>query len=561
MRQQEFEAPRQTPSAAADDPLWRALAGCRGPFAAVAGFSLIMSMLALTVPIYMAQIYDRVLASGSMDTLLMLSLICVGALSLYALLDGLRMTILGRLGARFEAEVSGPLLAASIRDASRGEGRDIQALRDASQIRSFIGSPGLTTVFDLPLVPLFVAVVFLIHPILGLATISAAAVLFLLTLANQWLCAGPLHAGANSSRQALQRARSYVENAEIVQALGLYPEAVARWGASTFASLRAGQRAGSYNAALSAASKFIRLVMQIALLGIGAYLTLAHEITGGMIFAASIIGARALQPIEGVIGAWRNFVEARQSFVRVRHVLSQAGDFRRLLSLPPPAGRLDVERASYQPPGAAMPVLRTLSFSLAAGEALGLVGPAGAGKSTLARLIVGAIEPTLGTIRIDGADTGHWDRDELGRYIGYLPQHPQFFPGTIAENIARLTNGAALDQSVTEAAQLSGAHDLIVRLPKGYATELGTSGMELSGGQKQQIGLARAFFGNPVLIVLDEPNANLDADGDEALSRALRAARDKGATVIIVSQRPSAIAAVEQDTGAGRGKGQGVRRP
>lgn len=544
MQQLDVGASRQPRHDSSGDPLKRALAVCRKSLGTVAGFSLVMSLLALTVPIYMAQIYDRVLGSGSLDTLLMLTIICVAALALYALLDGLRMIVLGRVGARFEAELGGPLLAASIRSASRGEGSDVQALRDVSQLRNFIASPALTTIFDLPLVPLFLLIVFLIHPMLGAVTVAAAVILFLLTLANQWLCDEPLNAASQSSLRAVVRAQSYVRNAELVQALGLYPETVMRWGASNSAALRAGLDAGARNAAFSAASKFIRLLMQIALLGIGAYLTLKQEITGGVIFAASIIGARALQPIEGVIGAWRSFVQTRQSFLRMRHVLVRAGDFQPRLSLPPPKGRLDIEQLSYQPPGV-RPILRNVSFSLAPGEALGLVGPAGAGKSTLARLIVGAIEPTLGKVRVDRADLVHWNRDELGGCLGYLPQHPEFFPGTIADNIARMAHGAT-DQAVAQAAQLSGAHDLILRLPQGYATELGASGMELSGGQKQRIGLARAFFGEPVLIVLDEPNSNLDAEGDQALNRALLGARAKGATVIIVSQRPSAIEVVDK---------------
>ena len=545
MQQLDGGASRKPPDEGDEAPLKRALAACRKSFCTVAGFSLVMSLLALAVPLYMAQVYDRVLGSGSLDTLLMLTLICVAALALYALLDGLRTAILGRVGVRFEADLGGPLLAAAIRIASRGARSDVQALRDLSQLRTFIGGPALTTIFDLPLAPLFALIVFLIHPLLGLATLSAAAVLFLLTLANQKLSAMPLHVGSRALLEAAARAQSYVDNAETVHALGLYPEAVLRWGAGNLAALKSALAAGACNSTFSAASRFIRLLMQIALLGIGAYLTLEKEITGGMIFAASIIGARALQPVEGMIGAWRSFVQARQCFNRVRQLLEGAGDFVPRMSLPAPRGRLAVEGLSYRPTASARPILEDVSFSLAPGEALGLVGPAGAGKSTLARLIIGAIEPSSGKVRIDGADMGHWNRDELGRYIGYLPQHPEFFPGTIADNIARLS-AAATDQAIGDAAQLSGAHDLILRLPQGYATELGGAGMELSGGQKQRIGLARAFFGAPVLIVLDEPNSNLDAEGDAALNRALAGARAKGVTVILVSQRPSTIEAVDK---------------
>jgi ATP-binding cassette subfamily C protein len=529
---------------AAKEPLKKALGVCRQAFVSVGIFSLMMSALLLTIPLYMMQVYDRVLGSGSVSTLVMLTIIAISALALSAFLESIRQVMLSRIGARLEADLGGPLLNASIINASRGESGDVQSLRDLGTLRGFVSSTAVTTFFEIPLAPVFVLLVFIIHPWLGVVTLMGAVLLFVLTLINQRWTDKPLHEGSRHAMSAIVQAQAYVRNADIVQAMGLHPETVLAWGNDNAKSLDEQLIAARRAAVIAGFTKFIRLSIQVGLLGVGGWLTLNHEITGGMIFASNIIGGRALQPVEGVIGAWKQIISSREAYDRITTALEKAGPVEARTALPAPEGNLSAESIIYMPKGAQRPIIRQVSFSLPAGTSLGIVGPSGAGKSTLARLLVGAIEASSGKVRIDGADLGQWNRDELGRFIGYMPQQPEFFPGTVGQNISRMHAEAPTEDIIT-AAMAAGVHDMILKLPHGYDTRIGLMGLELSGGQKQRVGLARAFYGAPRILVLDEPNANLDPEGEDALSRALQNARMQSTTVIIVAQRPSAIQNVD----------------
>jgi ATP-binding cassette subfamily C protein len=504
-----------------------------------------MSVLLLTVPLFMLQVYDRVLGSGSVHTLVMLTLLAAGALALLSFLDGLRQTILSRIGMRLETGLGGPLLAASIEAAARGRSPDAQALRDLAQIRTFVTSPAVATIFELPLVPLFVTLMFLVHPLLGSVTALGAVALLFLTWLNQHASKGALAETSKHSLAALGSAQAYVRNAELVHAMGLYPEAIESWGNHNAKALEAQSRASAAGSGLASLSRFLRLMLQIGLLAFGALMVLDQQMTGGMIVAASIIGGRALAPVEGIIASWRSLVQAREADARIRDLLASTGEIVERVTLPKPEGHLSFEGVFYVPRPGVPAIVRGLSFQVTPGQAIGIVGPAGAGKSTLARLAIGAIQPSAGTVRLDGADVNQWTRDEFGEHVGYLQQHPEFFPGTVAQNIARMRADASAT-AIIAAGQISGAHEMIVRLPNGYETMLGPGGVELSGGQRQRVGLARAFFGDPRLIVLDEPNANLDSKGDNALSLAVRRARDRGATVIVIAQRPRAVQSVDR---------------
>jgi ATP-binding cassette, subfamily C, type I secretion system permease/ATPase len=518
---------------------------CRRGVWIVGLFSLFMSALLLTSPLYMLQVYDRVLGSGSIETLIMLSLVAMGALALLSLLDSVRHSILSRIGLELETSLGGPLLTASIEAAARGRDLDVQGLRDLAQLRGFVSSPAVTTVFELPLTPLFICVLCLIHPLLGTVTLIGAALLLFFAFLNQRMTASALAQTSKHSLAALASAQAYVRNAELVHAMGLYPDAISNWGKHNALALAGQIEAADRISRISSLSRFTRLVLQIAMLGFGALLVLKHEMTGGMIVAASIIGGRALAPIDGVIASWKSLLQAHQANERIKTLLGTTAELVDKVTLPRPQGWLSFEGVHYVPTPNNPPVLKALTFRIRPGEAIGIVGPAGAGKSTLARLAIGAIAPSAGVVRLDGVDVNQWTRDEFGTYVGYLQQYPEFFPGTVAQNIAWMRPDAPAE-AIVASSQLSGAYDVIVRLPKGFDTLLGPGGVTLSGGQRQRIGLARAFYGDPSLIILDEPNANLDSEGDEALSQAIRVAKSRGITVMVIAQRPRAIQLVDR---------------
>ncbi|MBU1211673.1 MAG: type I secretion system permease/ATPase [Alphaproteobacteria bacterium] len=511
----------------------------------VALFSVIINFLMLTVPIYLMQLSDRVLSSRSLDTLVMLTAGAVGAILLLALFDIVRRYILTRIGMRLETELGGPLLAASIDQTASGTGSDIQGLRDLAAVRGFISGPVVPLLFDLPVAPLYILMVFLIHPDLGWIAIGGSVLLLIFALANQYVTSAPMSSASGHAMAALGRAQAHTRNADAVRAMGMLPDCVRAWGEENRDALHSQRVANDRNAIVSGLSKLCRLVLQIAILGWGAYLTLGNEVTAGMAIAASIIGSRALAPIEGAIEGWRSLLSTLQSYGRVKQVLARASARSERIELPVPHGDVAVEQLTYLAPLSRDAIVKGITFDIPRGTLVALIGPTGAGKSTLGRMLVGAIEPTNGSIRLDGADLQNWDALQRGDYIGYLPQGVELFPGTIAENIARLRDDAT-DEAIVAAARFAGSHDLILRQKHGYETMIQLGGMPLSGGERQRVALARAFYGSPKLVVLDEPDANLDRDGETALAKCLSAARERAITTIIITQRPAMLRYVDR---------------
>ena len=501
-------------------------------------FSFSINALMLVMPLYMLQVYDRILPSSSRETLLFLSIIAAAALALLAVLEVVRGIYANRMAARLDVAQSRNAMMAAM-DSPRASLGDIQTLRDLSTVRTFIASRAVFALFDLPFAPLFIALLWLVHPVLFLLAAGGAVLLGGVAIVNRAATARAIRAASENSIAAMMTAQSFVRNAETLRAMGMADNAIAVWARRHAPALAANDQVARINAFFTGVSRFLRLGLQIAMLGVGAWLVLDGQMTAGMIFAASIISGRGLQPIDQMIGSWRQFVEIRAAWRRFSAAAASRAGERVYTDLPEPKGRLDIENLVYFAPNAgpqSEPIIKRINLSVPAGSVVGIVGPSGAGKSTLARLLVGAIQPRGGVIRIDGADIRNWPSDGIGRHIGYLPQDVELLPGTIAENIARFTPDAD-DADIVEAAKSAQVHDLVQSMPDGYDTVIGPQGMALSGGQRQRVGLARAFFGKPTLLVLDEPNANLDAEGDAALERALDTARAAGATVLIITQR------------------------
>jgi ATP-binding cassette subfamily C protein len=522
---------------------WRSAA--RTTLIAVASFSVVVNLLMLTLPIYLFQLSDRVLTSRSLETLLMLSAIALAFIGVLSVVDILRRQVLGRLATRMEAMLGGAVLASSINNARAGEGGTIQAIRSLHQVRLFMSSPVMLLLMDAPLSPIYFAVIFLIHRDLGYVAVVSGLALALIALINQRATSDRLNQASLRAAEADAAAESLARNSQVINAMGMLSESILHWGHRQAPALTVQSQALDRNFWISGASKFVRLVAQITMLGTGAYLALHTEITGGMMIAASIIAGRALQPLEGLIEGWRSCVQAGAAYTRVRQAVESFQRETPKLRLPRPKGRLSVDRVLYLPPGSKEPVLNGVSIELAPGESLAIVGPSGSGKSTLARILVGCLVPTAGKVRLDGTELRNWDRRQFGEYTGYLPQEVELFPGTIKQNICRMRDDLP-DSSVYEAAVFSGIHDMVCQLAQGYETVLDRSGGPISGGQKQRIALARAFFGDPSLVVLDEPNSNLDAAGEQALTETLQRARKRGVTAVVVTLRPALLNSVDK---------------
>ncbi|MFN7023276.1 MAG: type I secretion system permease/ATPase [Pseudorhizobium sp.] len=508
-------------------------------------FTVVSNVLVLAVPIYLFQISDRVFTSRSIETLVMLTVIIVAAILLQAMFDALRRFILMRTAVEVAVQLGAPILSAAARASLHGTGREYQTLGDLQQVRSFLVSRTLLSFLDAPIAPLFVVVVFLIHTDLGFIVVATAVLLLILTQINQKVTATPFSEANTAQIKANLHLESMSRNSQIINALAMIPEAVRIWGRDTASSLRSQVVAQDRNIAIAALSKATRLLTQVALLGWGAFLSLEGEITGGMVIAASIIAGRALAPIEGAIEGWSQYSQAKSAYGRIKSLLTTSPLAFERLTLPKPQGRLDVERLLYVPQGTKRVVLNGLSFSLQPGDSLAIIGNSGAGKTTLGKMLVGSIMPTSGNVRLDLMDLRNWDPRQFGENIGYLPQDVQLFPGTIKANIARMREDVD-DESIYGAAMLADVHEMIANLPHGYETVVAADGAPLSGGQKQRVALARAFFGDPRFVVLDEPNSNLDGAGDAALLRALQHAKEKGITVVTITQRPALLSSVDK---------------
>jgi ATP-binding cassette subfamily C protein len=531
-------------AAAADDPLgaWRATV--RRNFLTIAVFSVFVNLLMLTLPIYLFQLSDRVLTSHSLDTLVMLSLLALGFLAVLSLLDIFRRQVLGALATSLSATLGGPLLASIINSSAAG-GSNIQALRSLHHVRNFISSPTMLLLFDAPVAPIYFGAVFLISPQLGLIALAAGVMLMATALLNQNATSGQLALAGIHGARADAQAEALARNSQVINAMGMLNEGILHWGREEARALTLQFGALDCNFWISGASKCLRLVAQIAVLGWGAYLALDGKLTGGMMIAASIIAGRALQPLEGLIEGWRSIVQTKASYARVVASIEALQKEKPRLLLPRPKGHVSVDRLLYMAAGSKEPILNGVAFELAPGESLAVVGPSGSGKSTLARLLVGCLVPAAGNVRLDGTELRNWDRRQFGEFVGYLPQEVELFPGSIKQNVCRMRDDLP-DERIYCAAMLAGVHDLISRLPQGYETMLEGTGAPLSGGERQRIALARAFFGDPALVVLDEPNSNLDAAGEQALEDALRRAKSQGVTVVVVTQRPALLQSVDK---------------
>ncbi|SEI67949.1 ATP-binding cassette, subfamily C, EexD [Allopseudospirillum japonicum] len=522
-----------------------ALQACRNSFVTVGFFSLFINFLMLVPPIYMMQVYDRVLSSHSEETLLMLTLIVVFLFTIMGLLEFVRSRVLIRVGNRLDMHLSERLYTAMFTRSVRRPGpQSAQPLNDLTSLRQFLTGNGLFAFFDAPWVPIYLAVLFLMHPLYGWFATGAGVILMILAITNE-KSTNKLLAAANSEHiQASSLATSNLRNAEVLHAMGMLPNIRGRWKNKHQEFLAKQSLASDRAGVLANASKTLRTLFQSLILGLGAYLVLENLMSPGMMIAGSIIMGRALAPIDMMIGSWKGFISARGAYERLEELLEEIPAETRGMSLPDPEGKVTAESVIAVPPGGQSPVLRGISFAVDQGESVGVIGPSAAGKSTLARVLLGIWPAQAGKVRLDGADISQWNRDELGPHVGYLPQDIELFDGTISENIARF--GELDPEQVVIAARKAGVHEMILRLPQGYDTPIGATSGALSGGQRQRIGLARALYGHPRFLVLDEPNSNLDDQGEAALIHALSQLKQEKATVFVISHRPSILRGVDK---------------
>ncbi|MDQ8732119.1 type I secretion system permease/ATPase [Bradyrhizobium sp. LHD-71] len=510
----------------------------------VAVLTFILNLLALVLPLYMLQVYDRVLTSASLSTLGYLTLIAVAILIVLGAIEAIRQVVVQRVGTRLEIDVGEKLLVASLK--AGGQAQDATGqIRDLAQVRSFLASPVFSALLDAPFAPLFLLIVFMIHPMLGALVLGGIVILLMLTLMNQWALSGPQRKSGDAAATAGNLVVAFARSGEALRAMGMARAAIAAWGEKTADALNAQDRATRANAVFSGMSRSIRLIVQLGILGLGAFLTLRQEITAGMIFATSLVAARALAPVDNLIGGWKGLLQSLSSLRRIDQVLRVKGNDPPRTRLPAPTGHLAFEKIIYVPEGAAEPTVKGIVLTIEAGEAVCIVGPSGAGKSTFARLAAGALQPSHGRIRLDGSDVENWEPDERGRHVGYLPQDVELLPYSIARNIARLDDTATAEE-IMAAADLAGVMDLVKKLPDGFDTRVGPGGLPLSGGQRQRIALARAVFRRPRVVVLDEPNAHLDTEGEAALNRTIAQLKRGGTTVIVVSQRAGVLQSVDR---------------
>ncbi|MGX9965109.1 type I secretion system permease/ATPase [Roseomonas sp. F4] len=527
-----------------DTVLHRAMAACRQQMIGVGLFSGVVNLLQLTVSLYMMQVFDRVLGSRSLDTLYYLTAIALFALLVMAVLDGLRGQVMQRLAGWVEGKVAPEAFLRAIESQLRGRPYRMEALRDLAACRAWLGSPASLTLFDVPWVPIYLAVIFALHPILGWIALGGALLLFLLTLANEWATGALVRQASTASLTSQRRAESMVRNAEVIDSMGMAPAVLQKWREGFSTGIPPQERAADRAAILLSITRFSRLAVQVGVLGAGAYLVLEQQMTAGASIAASIIMGRALAPVEQMIGGWKQLVQARQSYRRLLGFLALPRIRPPGMALPAPTGRVSAERVTFGFPGQPVAIIKGITFQLAAGESMAIIGPSAAGKTTLIRLLIGTLQPAAGTVRLDGADVFTWQREDFGRHVGYLPQDVELFDGTVMKNISRMRDEPP--EGVFEAARLAGCHEMILRLSQGYDTEIGDGGQHLSGGQRQLIGLARAMYGGPRFVVLDEPNSNLDGDAEQALIQGLEALKKQGTTVILVSHRPTLVQGVDK---------------
>lgn len=519
---------------------------CARAFAYSALFSLCMNVLMLALPLYSLQVLDRVLSSHSLETLLMLSMLAIGCFIMFGIFSTLRSVVLSRVAEWLDTEMSPKLLDFSVRRATVLQGASgSQALRDLATIKNFINGPGIGSLFDAPWAIIYLGIIYLIHPALGTVALVGGIILMGLAMLTEVTTRRLFSKGSKAAIQSMQTAEMATRCGEVIEAMGMMGKVTRFWENQNNHARSLQARANQRSTLIVSISRISRMVMQVGIMGTGAYLTLQNQMSVGGMIAASILTGRALAPFEAAIGVWKSLIAARDGYRRIQRGLDKLPDMRGTMRLPEPEGRLVVENLVFRPQTAERPILRGLNFRLEPGEILGVIGPSAAGKSTFAKLVTGIWPATSGAIRLDGADVYKWNREDFGQYIGYLPQDVELFPGTIKDNIARMDTQAPAE-AVIAAAKDAGVHELILRLPRGYETEVSLGTLSLSPGQRQRIGLARALYGYPRFLVLDEPNSNLDGDGERALIQALRLAKSRGVTTVMIAHKPSLVGTVDK---------------
>jgi PrtD family type I secretion system ABC transporter len=523
------------------------LSRCKFFFIYAGVFSFFINLLMLAYPIYMMQLFDRVFSSRSNETLAMLTIAVVGALAVWAGLEILRSRLLVRAGIALDRVLTEPVLDGLLKTAVPGSSTAAggYSMRDIHTLRSFLTGHTIFAFFDAPWAPFYILIIFLFHPLFGVIATVGILLLFSLTWLDEKFTKPVLHESQARFRVVGRFLDSSLRNGEAVNAMHMGPAVNARYRKANDEVLALQALASNRAGTILATTRFLRMTLQISMLAMGAYLIIDQHTTPGIMMGATLIFGRALAPIELATMSWKAGIEARAAYGRLRELLEASREHRNPLELPEPKGKISVDKLVFAR-DLARPVLKGVSFELAAGEAMGLIGPSGAGKSTLARVVLGLWAPTSGSVRLDGASISDWSRAQIGPHIGYLPQDVELFAGTVGDNIARLGDAAALSEQVIAAAQLACVHELVLSLPRGYETEIGEGGASLSGGQRQRLALARAVFGSPRLVVLDEPNSNLDSDGEEALVRTIAKLKEEGVTLIVISHRPGLLAGVDK---------------
>ena len=540
------QPPRPLPAPAASTELASALGACKRAFLAIALFSGMSNILMLSGALFMLEIYDRVLPSRSVPTLVALLIFVTGLYFAQGLIDLIRGRILVRVGNSLDealsARIYDTIVRLPLKAGNKGEG--LQPLRDLDAVRLFLSGSGPVALFDLPWMPVYLAICFVFHTYIGLTALLGAVILITLTIMTELFTRRPTRSATQFAMARNTLTEASRRNAEAITAMGMVGRIAGRWSELNKRYVTSNRQASDVSGGLGAISKVLRMLLQSAILAVGAYLVINQQSTAGIIIAGSILGARALAPVDLAIANWRGFVGARQAWHRLSRLLGLLPPNQNPMPLKAPTKGIIVQNAAVTPPGENKIVCQEVNFSLDAGKAVGVIGPTASGKSSLARLLVGVWAPARGTVRLDGATIEQWSPEALGRHIGYVPQDVELFAGTVAQNIARFEDPPD-PEAVVSAAQAAGVHNLIINLPDGYDTQVGDHGSALSAGQGQRVALARALYRDPFLVVLDEPNSNLDAEGDEALTKAIMGVRERGGIVIVVAHRPSAIAAVD----------------
>lgn len=529
-----------------ENSLQAALKACKGSFISVGFFSLFINALMLVPTFYMLQVYGRVLTSGSITTLVMLTIIMTVLVATMGALELVRSRVMVRVSTKLDVLLSRDVYRASFKRALDSGGMDAsaQSLNDLTGLRQFMTGNGLFAFFDAPWLPIYIAVMFMFHPWYGWVALGSAIVLLCLASLNEKMTGKALAEANKENISANLYTTKNLRNAEVIESMGMLNTLIHRWSARQKNVLMLQSVASDKGGAIASISKTFRMLIQSLILGLGAYLAVNHEISAGLVIAGSVLLGRALAPIDLIIGSWKGFISARSQYNRLNDILDKQKAESERMSLPAPEGHIQVENIIVSPPGSRTPVIKGISFVVPSGTVVGVIGPSASGKSTLARALLGIWAPQHGVVRLDGADIGNWDKNELGPHIGYLPQDIELFEGSISENIARFSDVDA--EKVVIAAKVAGVHEMILQLPEGYDTVIGSDGVNLSGGQRQRIGLARAIYGNPRLIVLDEPNSNLDEVGEKALSIAIQQLKATGATIFVITHRTSILTQLDR---------------